>query len=120
MAIIIQQDTTEYSLFKSVNCSTCFGWYFTHQQELISLYLQYLVLMRPVLVPVVDVAGRDLPVQPRPRQVAVTISLIPDTADIELRAPDDGWRYHLKHVEQLTNLNKLCSVASCWIIIAII
>jgi len=27
MAIIIQQDATEYSLFKSVNCSTCFGWY---------------------------------------------------------------------------------------------
>ena len=24
MAIIIQQDATEYSLFKSVNCSTCF------------------------------------------------------------------------------------------------
>ena len=27
MAIIIQQDATEYSLFKSVNRSTCFGWY---------------------------------------------------------------------------------------------
>ena len=27
MAIIIQQDATVYSLFKSVNCSTCFGWY---------------------------------------------------------------------------------------------
>ena len=27
-------------------------------------------------------------------------------------------KYHPKHVEQLTDLNKLCSVASCWIIIA--
>jgi len=27
MAIIIQQDATIYSLFKPVNCSTCFGWY---------------------------------------------------------------------------------------------
>ena len=27
MAVIIQQDATEYSLFKSVNCSTFFGWY---------------------------------------------------------------------------------------------
>ena len=27
MAIITQQDATEYGLFKSVNCSTCFGWY---------------------------------------------------------------------------------------------
>ena len=32
VAIIIQQDATEYSLFKSVNCSTCFGWYFTPVQ----------------------------------------------------------------------------------------
>jgi hypothetical protein len=30
MATIIQQDATEYSLFKSVNFSTCFGWYFYH------------------------------------------------------------------------------------------
>jgi len=34
MTIIIQQDTTEYILFTSVNCSSCFGWYFTHHQEL--------------------------------------------------------------------------------------
>jgi len=51
MAIITQQDTTEYSLSKFVNCSTCFGWYFTHLQELITPYLQYLALMRPVLLP---------------------------------------------------------------------
>jgi len=50
MAIIIQQDATEYSLFKPANCSTCFGRYFTHHQELITLYLQYLALMRPLLL----------------------------------------------------------------------
>ena len=50
MAIIIQQDPTEYSLFKSVYFSTCFGWYITHRQELITLYVQYLALMRPVLL----------------------------------------------------------------------
>jgi len=44
MAIIIQQDATYYILFKSINCSTRFGWYFTHHQELITLCLQYLVL----------------------------------------------------------------------------
>jgi len=38
MAIIIQQDATENTLFKSVNCSTHFGWYFTYRQELITLY----------------------------------------------------------------------------------
>ena len=52
LAIIIQQVATEYSLFKSVNCSTCFGWYFIHHHELITLYLRYLALMRPSLLPV--------------------------------------------------------------------
>ena len=51
VGIIIQKDAIEYGLFKSVNCSTCFGWYFTHHQELITLYLQYLALMRPLLLP---------------------------------------------------------------------
>ena len=27
-------------------------------------------------------------------------------------APDDGWKYHPKHVEQLPDINKLCDVAS--------
>ena len=58
MAIIIQEDATGYSLFKSLNCSTYFWWYFTHHQELITLYLQYLALIRPVLPPVVNGACR--------------------------------------------------------------
>ena len=49
VVIIIQQNATEYSLFKSVNCLTCFGLYFTHRQELITLHLQYITLMRSVL-----------------------------------------------------------------------
>jgi hypothetical protein len=32
-----------------------------------------------------------------------------------LCAPDDGWKNHLKHVEQFPDINKLCNVASCWI-----
>jgi hypothetical protein len=28
-------------------------------------------------------------------------------------APDDGWKYHPKHVEQFPDMNKLCNVASC-------
>jgi len=69
------------------------GGIFTHHQELISL------------LPVVDMARREVPVQPRSRQVAV------------IRAPDDGWKYHPKHVEQFADINKLYIVASCWIII---
>ena len=34
-------------------------------------------------------------------------------------APDDGWRYHPKHVEQFTDVNILCNVASCWIFVGI-
>ena len=66
LAIIIQQDATQYSLFKSVNCSTCFGWYFTRHQELITLYLQYLALMRTLLLPVVNVSGREPARHPLP------------------------------------------------------
>jgi len=77
--IIIQQDATEFSLFKSVSCSTCFGRYFTHHQELITLYQQYLALMRLVLLPVMN-----FPVQPCSRQVAVRVSLMPDAVDTVL------------------------------------
>jgi hypothetical protein len=34
--------------------------------------------------------------------------------------PDDGWKYHPKHVEQFPDINKMCNVASCWIYIGIL
>ena len=40
--------------------------------------------------------------------------------DAVVCAPDDGWKYHPKHVEQFTDINKLCNVASCWIYIGIL
>ena len=45
---------------------------------------------------------------------------IPDAVDTVVCAPDDGWWYHPKHVEQFPDINKLCNVASCWIYIGII
>jgi len=57
------------------------------------------------------------PNQSRSRQVAVTVSIIPDTVATVIWAPDDRWRYHPKHVQQLAGINKLHIVASCWIII---
>ena len=33
---------------------------------------------------------------------------IPDAVDTVVCAPDDGWRYHPKHVEQFPDINKLC------------
>ena len=53
------------------------------------------------------------------RQVALTVWQIPDAVDTVVCAPDDGWWYHLKHVEQFPDINKLCKVASCWIYIGI-
>jgi hypothetical protein len=40
---------------------------------------------------------------------------IPDAVDTAVCAPDDGWKYHPKHVEQFPVINKLCNVASCWL-----
>ena len=84
-----------YSLFISINCSTCFGWYL-HPSS--GAHINS--LMRPLLLPIVNVTSRS-------RQVAVTVSLMPDTVETVIWAPDDGWRYHPKHVEQFTDKNKL-------------
>ena len=45
---------------------------------------------------------------------------VPDAVDTVVCAPDDGWKYHPKHVEQFPDINKLCTVASCWIYIGIL
>ena len=49
----------------------------------------------------------------------VTVLQVPDVVDTVVCAPDDGWRYHPKHVEQFPDSNKLCNVASCCIYIGI-
>jgi hypothetical protein len=41
---------------------------------------------------------------------------MPDAVDTGVSAPDDGWKYHPKHVEQFPDINKLCNVLSCWLI----
>ena len=52
-------------------------------------------------------------------QVAVTVWQIPDVVNTVVCDPDDGWRYHPKHLEQFPDINKLCKFASCWIYIGI-
>jgi hypothetical protein len=54
----------------------------THHQERKQLYLQHLVFVTPLLLPAAIVAGT------------------PDAVDTVVCAPDDGWKYHLKHLEQ--------------------
>ena len=68
----------------SVNCSTCFGYYLhpSSGAHIIVGYLQYLALMRPLLLPVVNVTGlKPVSIQSRSRQVAVMVPLMPDTID---------------------------------------
>jgi regulator of RNase E activity RraA len=69
----------------------------THHQERTQLYLQHLAFVTPLLLS----------------------TAIVGTAGTVVCAPDDGWRYHPKHVEQFPNINKLCKVASSWIYIRI-
>jgi hypothetical protein len=40
--------------------------------------------------------------------------------DTVVCTPDDGWKYHPKHVEKFPDINKLCNVTSCWIYIGIL
>ena len=70
-----------------------------HHQERIQLYLQHLLFVTPL---------------------AIMVWQIPDVVDTVVCAPDDGWRYHPKRVEQFPDVNKLCKVASCWIYIEIL
>jgi hypothetical protein len=45
---------------------------------------------------------------------------IPDAVETVVCAPDYGWKYHPKYVEQFADINKLCNVAFCWIYIGIL
>lgn len=68
------------------------------------LYLQYLSLLRPLLLHFVKVTGWEL---------RFTVSLMRDTVDTVTRAADDEWRYNSKYVEQFAVINKLCIVSYC-------
>ena len=39
-----------------------------------------------------------------------TVWQVPDAVYTVVWTPDDGWRYHPKHVEQFPEINKLCNV----------
>ena len=86
--------TQQIVYYQSINLATCFGSLSHHQTR-----------------------WEPAPILSRSRQVAVTVSITPDTVDTVKWAPDDGCRYHPKHVEQFTDINKLYIVASWWIII---
>ena len=76
----IQQDATLHSLFYLETALNVSGGTSTNHQERIQLYLQHLVFVIPLLLPAAIAAV--------------------DAVDTVVCAPDDGWRYHPKHVEQ--------------------
>ena len=57
---------------------------------------------------------------PHQQTVANTVRAVPDVITVKC-APDDGWVYHLKHVElSAENIMKLYIVASCWTLLTMI
>jgi hypothetical protein len=45
-----------------------------------------------------------VPTAPRQRKVVETVWPLPDAVITVICAPDDGWSYHPKHVEQFTDI----------------
>jgi hypothetical protein len=115
MSIIVQQDETIYSLFISVNCSICFGWYLHPSSG------AHVTVSTPSgICKTVTETFRERD-WTGTRKVSVTVLQMPDAVDTVTCAPYDGWRYHPKHIEeQFTDINKLYIVASCWTIIDIL
>ena len=44
----------------------------------------------------------NIPTLPLERQVAVRVCQVPNSVNTVVCVPDDGWRYHPKHVEQFS------------------
>jgi hypothetical protein len=87
--VYIQQDATLHSLFYLETALHVSGCTSTHQQESKQLYLQHLVFVTtPLLLSAAIAAGSS-------NGLTNTRSV-----DTVVCAPDDGWRYHLQHVEQ--------------------
>ena len=118
MSIIIQQDATIYSLFISANCSTCFGWYL-HPSS--GAHITVSTVSGITETVTATCRGRNwMGTGSRPVTFTTGSSNGLNNSrycNAVIWAPDDGWRYHPKHVEQFADINKLYIVASCWIII---
>jgi len=95
--IYIQQDATLHSLLYLAIAPHDSGGTSTHHQEHIQLYLQHLVFVTTLLLP----------------------AAIADGVDTVVCAPDAGWKYHPKHVEQFPDIKKRCNVTSFWLYIGI-
>ena len=73
----------------------------THQQEHTQLYLQHLVLVKPLLLPELEICSKSSTIAAGSSNGLEG----PDAVDTIVCAPDDGWRYHPKYVEQFPGIN---------------
>jgi len=80
--ICIQQDASLHSLFYLETALHISGGTSTHHQERKQMYLQHLAFVTPLLL------------------LLLLLLQIPDAVDTVVCAPDDGWRYHPKNIEQ--------------------
>jgi len=80
------QDTTFLSLCVSIRCSTCFRWVFRRSSGAQNCTYSVRYMSDQYL-----------------------------TLYVQFWALDDGRKTRLKHVEHLTEINKLRKVASCWL-----
>ena len=115
--IYIQQDATLHSLLISGNCSTCFGWYLhplsgAHTTVSTASVIRHTTMDEvKLLTNFNNTMFLHLHIHFISNlSLAITVWLITDAVDTVVCAPDDGWRYHPKHVEQFpdkTNCVKL-------------
>ena len=133
--IYIQQNATLRSLFISGNCSTCFGWYLhpssgAHTtiysiwyllEDYIPIYIQQDATLHSLFISgncstcfrwYFHPSSGAYTTVPTASGICHTVTVV--------CAPDDGWKYHPEHIEQFSDINKLCKVASCWIYIGIL
>jgi hypothetical protein len=114
----IQQDATSHSLFISVNCSICFGWYFLPSSGAHTTVSTASGICQKTDTAICRYRGRVgtglsvLWVARHPQHTQPSSNSSTIAAD---SAPDDRWKYHPKRVEQFPDINKLCEVACCWI-----
>ena len=96
-----------YTFILSVKCSICFGWSLHPSSGAQITVFTASGTSQPLLLPVGMVEELRLS----------NGLLVPDAVNTVIRAPDDGWRNHPKHVQQFTDKINPCTVTSCWIFI---
>ena len=85
----------------SGNCSTCFRWCLHPSSGVLQLYLQHLVFVTPLLLPAAIAAGSSNGLLPAAIAAGSSNGVTNRRCcRYSCSAPDDGWRHHLKHVEQ--------------------